>query len=177
MLCPIGEHALAGALRFYGRGALEGEPLGEAVLRRYFNAALLSGFATRRLMNTFEFTCVSVLHGIYVPEGLIGEVARQQHDGLRPIDQIHPSHRHIEKEETFQVLSGSVDLVLNGQNYQLQSGQKQLIERGLYHSFSMETGAILEEVSTTHIKGDSEYEDESIPSDPTTRKTRIELLV
>lgn len=92
-------------------------------------------------------------------------------------NQIHPSHRHIEKEETFQVLSGSVDLVLNGQKYQLQSGQKQLIERGLYHSFSTETGAILEEVSTTHIKGDSEYEDESIPSDPTTRKTRIELVV
>jgi len=92
-------------------------------------------------------------------------------------NQTHPSHRHIEKEETFQVLSGSIDLVVNGEKYRLQSGQKQLIERGSYHRFSTETGAILEEVSTTHIKGDSEYEDESIPSDPTTRKTPINLLV
>jgi hypothetical protein len=32
-------------------------------------------------------------------------------------------------------------------------------------------------VSTTSIKGDSEYEDSSIPSDPTTRKTKIELII
>jgi N-acetylneuraminate synthase len=92
-------------------------------------------------------------------------------------NQAHPSHRHFEKEETFQVLTGSIDLVVGGEKYRLKSGQKQLIERGSFHSFSTETGAILEEVSTTHIKGDSEYEDESIPSDPTTRKTRIELIV
>lgn len=74
----VGEHALAGALRFYARGDLKGEPDGEAVLRRYFNAALLTVFATRRLLNTLSFACVSTLHGIYVPEGLIGEVAREQ---------------------------------------------------------------------------------------------------
>jgi hypothetical protein len=74
----VGEHALSGALRFYGRGNLVGEPFGEAVLRRYFNAALLTVFATRRLLRSFNFTCVSSLHGIYVPEGLIGEVAREQ---------------------------------------------------------------------------------------------------
>jgi Capsule polysaccharide biosynthesis protein len=74
----VGEHALSGALRFYARGTLSGEPLGEDVLRRYFKAALLTVFATRRLLSTFKFTCVSTLHGIYVPEGLIGEVAREQ---------------------------------------------------------------------------------------------------
>jgi hypothetical protein len=74
----VGEHALSGALRYYARGDFEGEPHGEAVLRRYFNAALLTVFAIRRLMNKYSFTCVSTLHGIYVPEGLIGEVARQQ---------------------------------------------------------------------------------------------------
>ena len=74
----VGEHALAGALRFYGRGDLEGEPLVEAVLRRYFNAALLSVFAIQRLMASSKFNCVSTLHGIYVPEGLIVEVAREQ---------------------------------------------------------------------------------------------------
>ena len=90
-------------------------------------------------------------------------------------DQSHPSHRHIEKEETFQVLSGSVDLVLEGKEYHLEAGQKQLVERGKFHSFSTETGMIFEEVSTTHIRGDSEYEDSSIASDPTDRKTKIVL--
>lgn len=87
--------------------------------------------------------------------------------------QRHPNHRHVQKEETFQVLSGTVDLALNGQTKRLVAGQKQLIEREAFHAFSTETGMIFEEVSTTHIRGDSVYEDPSIPSDPSTRKTRI----
>jgi sialic acid synthase SpsE/mannose-6-phosphate isomerase-like protein (cupin superfamily) len=89
--------------------------------------------------------------------------------------QTHPSHCHTEKEETFQVLSGFLDLVLDGKTYRLEAGQKQLVERRLFHSFSTETGVIFEEVSTTHIKGDSEYEDSLIPSDPSYRKTKIVL--
>jgi N-acetylneuraminate synthase len=92
-------------------------------------------------------------------------------------NQAHPSHRHIEKEETFQVLNGTVDVVVKGEKSRLQSGEKQLVERGTYHSFSTEHGVIFEEVSTTSIKGDSEYEDTSIPSDPSTRKTKIELFI
>jgi sialic acid synthase SpsE/D-lyxose ketol-isomerase len=92
-------------------------------------------------------------------------------------NQAHPSHRHIEKEETFQVLNGTVDVMVKGEKSRLQAGQKQLVERSTYHSFSTETGVIFEEVSTTSIKGDSEYEDTSIPSDPTTRKTKIELVI
>jgi N-acetylneuraminate synthase len=92
-------------------------------------------------------------------------------------NQAHPSHRHIEKEETFQVLTGTVDVVIKGEKSRLVAGQKQLVERGTYHSFSTEMGVIFEEVSTTSIKGDSEYEDTSIPSDPATRKTKIELIV
>jgi Capsule polysaccharide biosynthesis protein len=74
----VGEQVVATALRFYGRGNLNGESHAEAILRRYLNAALLTLFASRRLMNTFSFLCVSSLHGLYVPEGLIGEVAREQ---------------------------------------------------------------------------------------------------
>ncbi|MGH7775157.1 MAG: capsule biosynthesis protein [Candidatus Binatia bacterium] len=74
----VGEQALAGALRFYARGNLDGEPQGEAVLRRYFNGSLLTTSAIDRLLNTLPFTCVCALGGIYVPQGLIGEVARQQ---------------------------------------------------------------------------------------------------
>lgn len=73
----IGEHALAGALRFYGRGNLEGEPYAEPVLRRYFKAALLTTYVARRLLKTYDFECAVFHHGIYVPQGLIGEVCRQ----------------------------------------------------------------------------------------------------
>ena len=74
----IGEHALGGALRYYTRGDLRDEPDGEAVLRRYFSAALLSALAVRRLLSTIPFRSACGIHGIYVPEGLICEVARSQ---------------------------------------------------------------------------------------------------
>jgi hypothetical protein len=74
----VGEHALAGALRFYARGNLDGEPHAEAVLQRYFHASLLTTYVARRLLNTYPFANTCFHHGIYVPQGLIGEVARQQ---------------------------------------------------------------------------------------------------
>ena len=89
--------------------------------------------------------------------------------------QSHPSHHHLQKEETFQVLAGEVDIELPGKSLRLEAGQKQLVERGMPHAFSTRTGMIFEEVSTTHIKGDSIYEDQSIPSDPGPRKTAITL--
>jgi sialic acid synthase SpsE/mannose-6-phosphate isomerase-like protein (cupin superfamily) len=90
--------------------------------------------------------------------------------------QQHPSHRHLRKEETFQVISGSVHLDLDGATRLLRAGETQLIERGRLHRFWTDTGVIFEEISTTHIKGDSEYDDASIPSDPTTRKSPLPLL-
>jgi hypothetical protein len=74
----VGEHALAGALRFFARGELEGEPHAEGILRRYFSAALLTTYMTRRLLRTYPFASACFHHGIYVPQGLIGEVAREQ---------------------------------------------------------------------------------------------------
>jgi hypothetical protein len=74
----VGEHALAGALRFFARGDLDGEQYGEAILRRYFEASLLTTYMTRRLLSTYPFQSACFHHGIYVPQGLIGEVARQE---------------------------------------------------------------------------------------------------
>jgi hypothetical protein len=74
----IGEHAHAGALRFFATGSLDDEPLAEAVLRRYLESALLTAFATRRLLQTERFSSAVFTHGIYVPWGVVGEVARQQ---------------------------------------------------------------------------------------------------
>ncbi len=74
----VGEHAMAGALRFYARGNLNGEAYAEAVVRRYFLAALLTCLATQKLFDTHDFSCACFHHGIYVPQGIIGEVARQK---------------------------------------------------------------------------------------------------
>jgi N-acetylneuraminate synthase len=90
--------------------------------------------------------------------------------------QNHPAHHHIKKEETFQVLHGEVDLIVDGLTTKLRPGQTKLIEPGQIHSFSTDTGVIIEEVSTTHVPGDSVYVDNSIPSDPTTRKTVLLTL-
>jgi len=75
---PIGEHALAGALRYYARGDLAGEPHGERILRRYFEAALLSMFAMRRALRDLGFQKAVCNHGIYVPFGIFAAVACQE---------------------------------------------------------------------------------------------------
>jgi hypothetical protein len=74
----IGEHAHAGALRFFATGSLEDEPHAEPVLRRYVESALLTAFATRRLLRAAGFSSAVFTHGIYVPWGIVGEVARQE---------------------------------------------------------------------------------------------------
>src|SRR5207253_6047237 len=74
----VGEHAHAGALRFFATGSLDEEPLGEPILRRYLESALLTAFASRRLFRTLGFSAAVFTHGIYVPWGIVGEVARQE---------------------------------------------------------------------------------------------------
>ncbi len=72
----LGEHALAGALRFFAKDHLQDEPHGEAVLRRYFQAALLVAAALRTILSPGEYQKAVFHHGIYVPQGIVGEVAR-----------------------------------------------------------------------------------------------------
>jgi hypothetical protein len=74
----LGEHARAGTMRYFASGVLEGEPHGVAVLRRYLEAALLSAWATQRILKREQFDCVVTSHGCYVPHGAIAEVTRQQ---------------------------------------------------------------------------------------------------
>jgi hypothetical protein len=73
-----GEHALAGALRFFARADLEGEPTGRAVLARYLEAAALSSLAARKLIRERGYVCVALHHGIYVPQGPTAEAARAE---------------------------------------------------------------------------------------------------
>ncbi len=76
--------------------------------------------------------------------------------------QKHPSHRHIKKEEAFELLHGDCTLFLNDKEICLQKGMPVLIPRGVRHSFTSKTGCVIEEISTTHHIGDSIYEDVKI---------------
>jgi hypothetical protein len=73
---PIGEHAYAGALRYFARGDLINEELGERVLRRYLEAGLRTALATQRLIASRAYDVLVAHHGIYVPQGIIAETAR-----------------------------------------------------------------------------------------------------
>ena len=74
----VGEHAVAGALRYYAKADIENEIMAQKVKRRYLHASFLTVYAIKRLLRKFSFECLVFNHGIYVPQGLIGEVARQK---------------------------------------------------------------------------------------------------
>ncbi len=71
-------------------------------------------------------------------------------------------HYHKVKEESFQILSGSLFLTLGTDTQELSEGEVATVERGVNHGFSSIKGCIFEEVSTTHVKNDSFYEDPEI---------------
>jgi len=52
--------------------------MAEPIVRRYLESALRVAFATRRLLRSIQFSSTVFTHGIYVPWGIVGEVARQE---------------------------------------------------------------------------------------------------
>ena len=87
--------------------------------------------------------------------------------------QAHPSHYHKQKEETFLVLYGSLDIVCNGKERHISRGESVVVERGIGHSFYSKEGCVFEELSTTHLGNDSFYKDADKFVNP--RKTRVYL--
>ena len=74
----LGEHAVAGALRFFTRGDFRDEPAAEPVLQRYVAASIITATMTERLLDAGRYEHAVFHHGIYVPQGVIGEVARRR---------------------------------------------------------------------------------------------------
>ena len=88
--------------------------------------------------------------------------------------QQHPDHMHKVKEETFQLLYGDLEVVVDGEEREMKPGDIQTVLRGQKHSFSSRTGAVFEEISTTHVKNDSYYDDPVIAGkDLMERKTKV----
>lgn len=71
----IGQHALAGTLRYLARGTLNPDSM--PVLRAYLRAALRVQHGFSALLERNRFDVVVVHHGIYVPQGVIAEMARR----------------------------------------------------------------------------------------------------
>ncbi|MBF0558427.1 MAG: N-acetylneuraminate synthase family protein [Nitrospirae bacterium] len=86
--------------------------------------------------------------------------------------QNHPIHYHSKKEETFHVLFGDMGVHLDGVDKECKAGDMIIVERGKKHSFSSKKGAIFEEISTTHYKDDSFYDDKEVINN-TNRKTAL----
>jgi quercetin dioxygenase-like cupin family protein len=86
--------------------------------------------------------------------------------------QTHPEQLHKVKEETFHVLHGNVWVNIDGQEKQITRGDVVVIERGMKHSFGSNTGAVIEEISSTHSGEDSFYTDPKIMQN-TDRKTLL----
>ncbi len=80
--------------------------------------------------------------------------------------QFHPEQYHNQKEETFHVLHGELELQLNGKAQILGPGDVVTVLPGVRHAFRSEKGAVIEEISSTHFKNDSFYTDESINKNP-----------
>ncbi len=88
--------------------------------------------------------------------------------------QEHPYHHHLQKEEAFHVLSGVMELELEGRRMTLHPGDVAVVQRGVKHRFWTDTGVIFEEVSSTHFNNDSFYEDTAISNLPReARKTKL----
>jgi len=89
--------------------------------------------------------------------------------------QHHPEQKHMKKEETFHLLNGELIIYINGIERIMKKGDIQVIERGVLHSFYTNSGAIIEEISTSHYVDDSFYTDPLISEqDPMQRKTVID---
>ena len=73
---PVGEHAYAGALRFYAKAELD-DKFSEVILRRYLTAAILTLVVVENLSKKLKIKHAVIHHGIYVPQGVFAETFKK----------------------------------------------------------------------------------------------------
>jgi len=74
----IGEQTIANVLRYYAIGDLLLEKNSELVIKKYFKSALVTEKAIRRLFEQEKYDVIVLNHGIYVPQGIITEIAKSK---------------------------------------------------------------------------------------------------
>jgi hypothetical protein len=82
----LGEQVRAAVIRFFGKADLSSEPddLVLAAAHRYAAGALTSALVFTRALETLRPDVVVAHHGVYVPQGVLGEVARRA--GVRVVN-------------------------------------------------------------------------------------------
>lgn len=73
----IGEHAYAGTLRYYAKGFIDFTNDEILTLKKFFFAALKTYFISKNLFKKKKYKSVLLNHGIYVPQGIISETAKE----------------------------------------------------------------------------------------------------
>jgi quercetin dioxygenase-like cupin family protein len=158
----------------------------------------LKKFSERELVEEFALEAKNTLAlaGIVLPDKVDFEISH--HYGVNQFDTIglvlltiinrdyckkylvlkagqsNPEHFHELKEETFYCVQGQVELTVENIKKFLKPGDLVVIPRGKKHSFTSNTGAIIEEISSTSIVDDSYYTDPKINSN-NNRKSKISL--
>jgi hypothetical protein len=82
----LGEQTRASLVRFFGKADLTSEPeeVVVAAARRYAAGAWIAALILRRALEQLEPEVVVAHHGVYVPQGVLGEVARNA--GVRVVN-------------------------------------------------------------------------------------------
>ena len=73
----VGQHAISGTCRFFAKAIFDDEIYALGVIKRYLQSAILVVIASKRMLKETKFDVAFFNHGIYVPQGVIGDVARQ----------------------------------------------------------------------------------------------------
>ncbi len=90
-------------------------------------------------------------------------------------NQLHPEQYHLKKEETFNILYGCLELKIDGVARMLDVGDVVTILPNQRHEFISPSGAIIEEISSTHFTSDSFYTDKTIEQN-TCRKSFVKWV-
>lgn len=76
----IGEQARAGVLRFFGKATFEDEDpiFVREVSRKYLKAGIITAKSIDNLINQHSPDIIVFHHGVYIPQGVVGAVARRK---------------------------------------------------------------------------------------------------
>jgi hypothetical protein len=72
----LGEHIQSGAKRFFAKADISDEPRKLDIMRLYATAAITSKRVVERMLRNKNYDVIVAHHGIYIPQGVICEVAR-----------------------------------------------------------------------------------------------------
>ncbi len=73
-----------------------------------------------------------------------------------------PMHHHRIKHETFFIVKGQVEMVLNGDRFILNQGDRLIVDRKAKHMFTALRNSLILESSKPDLVDDSIFEDQSI---------------